>query len=97
MEVLLICRVRGGVWQTVRHECAEGNGLTLHHRRYIPRRHLGSRDMERQARFPEVYAAATRAVKVGGAFKNLEDETYLSPSVSAAVTNISWGVAFRDG
>lgn len=93
MEVLLVCQVRIGVWQTVRHKRAEGNGLTLHHRGYISRRHLGPRNVERQARFPEVYATN----QSWGLLKDFEDKTYLSPSVSAAVTNISWSVAFREG
>jgi len=36
IEVLLICRVRVGILQAVRHKCAQGYGLALHHDRYIP-------------------------------------------------------------
>ena len=98
VEMLIICGVRVGVWQTVRHERAKGYRLALHHGRYIPRRHLGPGNMEGQASLPEVYATTiTRKIRIERACHRLRDEAYLSPSVSAAVTNISWGVAFLDG
>lgn len=58
---------------------------------------MGSSDVERQSSFPEVDATVTERVKIEGTFDKVKGETDLSPSVSAAVTNISWSVAFLAG
>ena len=83
MEVLLISRVRGGVRQAVRHECAEGDGLTLHHERYVPRGHLGPSDMERQASLPEVHATISGDQSCEDVFGSFVEtrRTYRPPSL----------------
>ena len=68
MEVVLIGRLGIGIWQSVRHERAEGDRLTLHHAHDVSRRHLSPSDMERQAPFPEVDAAITGGGQKLGVF-----------------------------
>lgn len=54
--------------------------------------------MKGQVSLPEVDATAIiEKIRFERGRWKLTGEAYLSPSVSAAVTNISWGVACLDG